>query len=220
MDNNTKQNVLIVAAHVDDELLTMGGALLEHLKRKDDILILIFTTRDGFTRSHVEEVFDAFVTEGVVSLRVGVTPSLDVRDQKLDDVPESTINGVIEKALNDLDRSQNTVVYTHSMNDINTDHRIIAQCTKVACRPYGNMVSNKPIAVYAASPRNSDGFNPTHFIPLSGKEQLELKTLVESYPNITQTEWHALEVKLMANGILCDEQYAEGLEVIYQKSVT
>src|SRR3989338_10764489 len=45
--NDLKKNILVVAAHPDDEVLGCGGTIIKHVKSGDEVSLIVFT--DGVT---------------------------------------------------------------------------------------------------------------------------------------------------------------------------
>lgn len=49
--NKTKQKILVVAPHCDDEVLAVGGVIYQALQRGDQVKVVIMTNGDGFSKA-------------------------------------------------------------------------------------------------------------------------------------------------------------------------
>lgn len=127
-------NVLVVAAHPDDELLGVGGTIASHIAKGDRVKVAVMC--EGVS-SRYSGNWDAEVRKqakqaaqilGVTDLVLGNLP-----DQRLDTLPLCDVVKKVEQLIAD---SQPEVVYTHFAGDINRDHRILTEAVIVATRPY------------------------------------------------------------------------------------
>jgi LmbE family N-acetylglucosaminyl deacetylase len=127
-----KERVLVISAHCDDESFGCLGTLLIHKKEKAQFAFLWFAhARD--TQIGARKVWTYFDARQEV---------FSFPDQEFDSVKLKSFISVIEDALDDF---KPTVVYCPFIADLNKDHRIIAEATMVACRPY---LSNAPKEVW------------------------------------------------------------------------
>ena len=132
------KNVLVIAAHPDDEVLGMGGTIAKMVKAGCFVDVLIVT--DGSSAQyrdsdHLAEIIEAKKKEtrncadvlGVRDIYYGELP-----DMKLDTTPHIRINQVIEDVI---DKIQPDAVFTHFWGDVNCDHQNVYKSTLVAVRP-------------------------------------------------------------------------------------
>ena len=132
------KNVLVIAAHPDDEVLGMGGTIAKLVNNGCTVDVLIVT--DGSSSQyresdHLAEIIEAKKKEtrncadilGVRNIYYGELP-----DMKLDKTPHIVINQVIEKVI---DEVQPDTVFTHFWGDVNRDHQEVYMSTLVAVRP-------------------------------------------------------------------------------------
>jgi N-acetylglucosamine malate deacetylase 1 len=126
-------NVLVVAAHPDDEVLGPGGTVLRHGKAGDDVTVLIACTGTNLRYGSEEtaELLDAAREVGeLLSVRLVLG---ELPDQALDTLALPTVVEVVER---EIAAAGAEVVYVHHWGDINRDHRILCEATVVATRPY------------------------------------------------------------------------------------
>lgn len=123
-----KQNVLVIAAHADDEAIGCGGTILRH-KDQDDNVVVILCTKPGELRKAENELLkavDESRTEYGIDYRL-----LGYMDQGLDTVPTLLLTKAIEQIV---DEVKPDIVYTHSVKDLNQDHIAVYNAAVVACR--------------------------------------------------------------------------------------
>lgn len=131
-------NVLIIAAHPDDEVLGMGGTIVKLVKEGKEVNLLIVT--DGSSSQYrgadnLAEIIAAKKQEtrrcadvlGIKNIYYGGLP-----DMKLDCIPHIDINQAIEQVV---DKMQPDTVFTHFWGDVNCDHQNVYKSTLVAVRP-------------------------------------------------------------------------------------
>lgn len=128
------KQVLVVAAHPDDELLGLGGTVARHVSSGDQVTIALIA--DVGTARYEDETIQAVRRCALqAASRLGVS---DVRfaglaDQVLDTLPILEITQWIEGVLRD---TQPQIIYTHHRGDVNRDHQVVHEATLTAARPY------------------------------------------------------------------------------------
>ena len=133
--------------------------------------------------------------------------------------PIIDINKIIEKEIKSFDPE---IVFTHSENDTNNDHKIIYRSTLMAARP-GIHKSLKVVAsfeVLSSSEWNfSDAFIPNHFELLTLKElNLKWKALkcykseIKSFPHPRSEE--GIKTLARYRGMQAGSKYAESYKII------
>jgi LmbE family N-acetylglucosaminyl deacetylase len=134
-------NVLVIAAHPDDEVLGCGGTIARLSKEGHTVSVAILG--EGVTSRYVgrEEV----ETELRVlrdncqkaSDMLGVTnlQTFNLPDNKFDTIPLLNIIKIIERIIENL---KPECVYTHHYSDLNIDHAITYRATLTATRPIGS----------------------------------------------------------------------------------
>jgi LmbE family N-acetylglucosaminyl deacetylase len=133
------QRIAVIGAHPDDELLGAGGTLALHALGGDDVHAIIVA--DGAGSRYSPEMKDTLEKQarraaeviGFASLRLLALP-----DQRLDTIPLIELTQRFEALLDDIAPG---IVYTHFPEDVNDDHRVVAKCAWVACRPYRRRLS-------------------------------------------------------------------------------
>ncbi len=126
-------NVLVVAAHPDDEVLGPGGTILRHVKAGDAVTVLIACTGTNL-RYGSAAAAEVLAAAAEVAGQLGARLVLgDLPDQALDTLALPTVVTVVDQEIR---AAGAELVYVHHWGDINRDHRILCEATAVATRPY------------------------------------------------------------------------------------
>ena len=133
------KKVIVISAHPDDETLGVGGTILRHVAKGDEVYWLIITNifeNQGFSKSRVESrqkeidlVSKSFGFKEVINLNY---PTMSLSSSSLIKlVPE------ISKVFSEI---QPNTIYCLNRSDAHSDHRIIFDdvmaCTKSFRYPY------------------------------------------------------------------------------------
>ena len=135
------KNILIVAAHTDDEALGCGGTILKHTERGDKVFCIFMT--DGISSRNC--ISDYNIKQRLKSaqkahkiLGLNDVKYLNFPDNCMDSIPLLKIVKEIEGLIKLI---KPEIIYTHHHGDLNIDHQITNQAVLTACRPVpGNTV--------------------------------------------------------------------------------
>tara|TARA_Y100000591_G_scaffold125211_1_gene107042 strand:+ start:21572 stop:22297 length:726 start_codon:yes stop_codon:yes gene_type:complete len=134
-------NILIIAAHPDDEVLGCGGSMAKWSKNGNEVHILIMaegvTSRDK-QRNRRQRIKDlSTLAESCDKARDILSANsielLDYPDNRMDSIDLLDVVKSVEKKIK---RLKSDVVVTHHGGDLNIDHRITHQAVITACRPF------------------------------------------------------------------------------------
>lgn len=181
---STPRNVLVVAAHPDDEILGVGGTVARHAGEGDRVHTLILaegsTSRsDTRDRDAHGGTIDALKEAARAAARcLGAEPPrfAGLPDNRMDGLDLLDVVKHVEAAAAELSPA---VIYTHHGGDLNIDHRITHQAVMTAFRPLPGV---GPQAIYCfetlsatewATPDVGPPFQPCHFVDIAA--QLEAK---------------------------------------------
>ena len=192
------KNVLVIAAHPDDEVLGMGGTIAKLVKEGSVVDVLIVT--DGSSSQyrdsdHLAEIIEAKKLEtrncadvlGVRDIYYGGLP-----DMKLDCTPHIDINQSIERVI---DKVQPDTVFTHFWGDVNMDHQNVYKSTLVTVRPvFGQVVRNLycyrvPSSTEWTPNKDDTMFMPNYFVDIKQYAEQKYKafacysTELRDYPH-------------------------------------
>ena len=215
-------DVLVIAAHPDDEVLGVGGTMVKHVSSGDNVYVYIVT--DGSSTQYEgnskilekkkEEAKKANFKLGVKEIIFGNLP-----DMKLDTIPHVQINKEISKVI---EKIKPQIVYTHHYGDLNKDHQEVYKSTLVACRPYNSSV--KELYLYEIPSSSEWGemssqIKPMLFQKLT-KEELELKIeAMKEYESELREYPHPRSLEGIINlskfrGQMISKEYAEVFEIV------
>ena len=170
-------NVLVVAAHPDDEYLGCGGTLLRHVKNGDRVHILILaeglTSRDqhrdldrrrGELHALHESSQMAADLLGAESLKICAFP-----DNRMDGVDLLDVVKCVEEQIELLGPN---IIYTHHAGDVNIDHLITHKAVVTAARSLPASRVDRLIFFETVSstewqmPYTKDAFLPNWFVQI------------------------------------------------------
>ena len=176
-------NVLIIAAHPDDEVLGMGGTIAKHTSRHDNVTIIYMATgitarRESSEQEHTIKNIPKKIQEDwqqeIEKLRRDAKKSarlLKVKNIKFFDFPDNEMDGihllkvvkVIEKEIKSAKPDR---IYTNHYGDLNVDHKVVYNATLAACRPVNFPVKEILSFEVLSSTEWSYpyNFNPNYFI--------------------------------------------------------
>ena len=92
-------NILIIAAHPDDEILGMGGTILKHTSNKDNVTIVYMATGITARRSttEIKSNEDKKLQNEILELRKDALKAaklLKVKDIKFYDFPDNQMDSI------------------------------------------------------------------------------------------------------------------------------
>ena len=146
----TLLNILVVAAHPDDEILGMGGTILKHASNNDNVTIVYLAT--GITArkssSKIKSTEDKKLQKDILELRQDALKAakiLQVKNVKFYDFPDNQMDSItllkVVKAIEqEITLAKPQRVYTNHYGDLNIDHKIVSNATITACRPLNGPV--------------------------------------------------------------------------------
>lgn len=196
-------SVLAVGAHPDDVEIGCGGSIWCHVKRGHRVLVVYMTKGE----KSVKIDGDVRVAESLEACRI-----LGVKDIVLGDFEDTNIPNdhscidFLEKAL---EKCKPDIVYTHSINELHQDHRIVGYLSLAAFRKVSKILAYE-------SPRVSPAFSPSYFVDISKYLDLKWKSLKA---HRSQHRKHYMAYKSVINlatyrGRQVGVDAAEGFEVV------
>ena len=185
------KNILIIAAHPDDEVLGCGGAIARHADAGDLVRVLIVaegaTSRQPLrNRSEMQTELSGLsqaAHHAASILGAHSVELLDFPDNRLDSIDRLTLIKNIEMQIYNYNP---TTIYVHHSGDVNIDHRRVHEAVVTACRPTPNHPVKRlfsfevPSSTEWQPPGSSLPFQPNYFMDIS-EQWLRKKKALEAY---------------------------------------
>lgn len=160
--------ILIYAAHPDDEAFGCSGAILKHVKDKDQVYVVFFTDGESSRKTKSKNISKKKISlrklqSLKVSKKLGVKKTFyeEFNDNELDKVTLLTLVKTVEHYK---DLIKPDVVYTHFYGDLNIDHQLISKSVITAYRP-NKRANCKKILFFEILSSTNFFFNKKFFIP-------------------------------------------------------
>ena len=158
-------NILVIGSHFDDEVLGVGGTIAKHISNGDEVHVLILTDSSSTQYPGNSDIAGRKTSEAKEANKyLGSVLHLEsFSDMKLDTIPQCELASCISGYI---DLIQPEIVYTHSKNDLNKDHRMTYEASMVACRPMSGV---KKILCYEvlSSTEWGEGFKPNYYVDIT-----------------------------------------------------
>jgi len=129
------KQILIIAAHPDDEVLGCGGTIALHVKDGDSVHVLFLgdgVSSRGDSDPNLITARKESAVKACEVLGAAIVGFEKFPDNMFDTVPLLNIARVVESAKKEINPQ---IIYTHHGGDLNIDHRITCQAVLTAFRP-------------------------------------------------------------------------------------
>ncbi|MEM9543292.1 MAG: PIG-L family deacetylase [Cyanobacteria bacterium P01_E01_bin.42] len=226
-------NVLVIAAHPDDEVLGCGGTIIKHSQQGDVVRVLILAegatsrdwTRNRETRQTDLSALAKAAHQASEILEVDSVKLLQFPDNRMDTCDLLDIVKVIEAHIQEYLPER---IYTHHLGDLNIDHRRISEAVITAARPIPEHPTKSILFFEVPSSTEwqvataSLNFNPNWFVDISNTLNVKLNALqayqteIRSYPHPRSLEaveylarWRGATVGLQAAEAFVLARYRE-----------
>lgn len=214
-------NVLIVAAHPDDEVLGCGGTIANHVARGDLVHVLFMTNGEGSReKSGTHKVLNrqSMAKKAALILGIGSLVFLDFPDNSMDSVALLSIVKKIEDKINGF---KPKIIYTHHIGDLNIDHQVTHKAVMTACRPLPHSSVEKILTFEVLSSTEwsvNNSFKPNYFEDISDTLVLKISSMKEYLTEI-QKPPHPRSIESISalarnNGSSVGMNFAEAYMVI------
>jgi LmbE family N-acetylglucosaminyl deacetylase len=202
------EQILVITAHPDDEVLGMGGTIAKHALHEGATVTVLCVT-DGSSSQYpgdraVLEIKQAEAKRSAKLLGVHEYRQHNLPDMRLDTTPHVDINAVIEEAVTEL--APETVYTVHP--DVNMDHQAVFRSVMVATRPrtggpVRRVLSYAPISSVEWTPPFEATFTPTWFSDITTTLQTKVAAF-ECYETETRPWPHPRSSKaIRAHAAAC-----------------
>jgi len=221
-------NVLVIAAHPDDEVLGCGGTIAR--LAAEGLKVFIAILGEGMTsRYQSREQADQEHVGALHARSRQVAALLGARDLFMYGLPDNRFDTI---ALLDsikiieglIDQIQPGVVYTQHGGDLNVDHAVVYRATLTATRPTAGCAVKElyayevPSATEWAFGQFAPAFHPNVFVDISSTLELKIQAM-QSYESEARPFPHprspeALRAIACRWGSVADMKAAEAFELV------
>ncbi len=220
----TKQ-ILVVAAHPDDEVLGCGGTLAKHTDMGDEIHLVFLANGESSRPVELQNQNqrESALEQVCEQLQVATCIELDFPDNQMDELPMLQVVQKLEQVTSHL---QPEIIYTHHSGDLNIDHRICHEAVLTCFRPQPSSTLKRILSFEVNSStewrfnRNAQ-FCPNHFVDIS--DYVDNKTaLLNIYQQEMREFPHTRSIQAVMDlatvrGTTIGFAAAEAFEVVWQK---
>lgn len=129
-----KNNILIIVAHPDDEVLWVWWTILKHIDNWDTVNILILSNWEDSRWRNISDNEKRRLQANNVKEYFWISNLYleNLPDNKFDSVNLLEVTQLVEKYIWKIIPN---IIYTHHGNDLNIDHRLTFQAVLTSCRP-------------------------------------------------------------------------------------
>jgi len=218
------EKVLVVSPHMDDETLGVGGSILKHLAKGDEVQVCFLCHRkygNKFDPARNQEEVDHVLRAKEV-LGYHDVHFLNLEDERLDDALHKVI-GPLEKVVQGYNP---TIVYIPSFGDNNQDHRAAFEACMVVFRPfaleYKQLLAYEVLSSTDQSPPIAPfEFSPNYYVDITNELEKKQEAFScyesESFPWPHPRSLKAIEVLAQKRGLESNFHAAEAFMVIRQR---
>lgn len=213
-------NILVVAAHPDDEALGCGGTIARHAMAGDTVDVIFLA--DGVTSRGRGDAADATELQTRQAAARRSCEILGARTPRFGSLPDNRLDGltlleVIQVLTQLASGLVPDVIYTHHGGDLNVDHRIAHQAVMTLFRP---IPQSRVRGIFAfeissstewATPFAAQAFIPNRFVDIAATIERKIAALdayateMRAFPHARSREglsalatWRGVSVGLAA----------------------
>ena len=217
-----RKNILVIAAHPDDEVLGCGGAINKFSKLGYRIDIL-FVSDGESSRLNIKNKNKKIINKrqlmAIKSAKIlgARKPNfLSFPDQELDKISLLQVIQEIEKKINSI---KPEIIFTHSETCLNLDHKIVNNAVITACRPNSFKFIKKIyfFEILSSTEWNiKDGnvkFSPNYYFDISSNIKFKIKALrsynkeIRAWPH--SRSYEGIKTLAKYRGMQIGTKYAE-----------
>ena len=223
-----KKNVMVIAAHPDDEVLGCGGFLNKY-KKKYNFKVIFLAEGSSCRYTNLTKDKDKIDQEilerkncakkALKILGVKVFSFYDNKCGSLSNIPQLKLNKIIEKEIADF---KPNIIFTHSNKDLNKDHRAIFDSVLVSTRPlnFKYVEAIYSFEILSSTEWNYEqNFKPNYFVELSEKDIINKSKALRCYkseikPAPYPRSQYGLKSLAKYRGLQSGSMYAESFRLV------
>lgn len=218
-------NVLVIAPHMDDEVLGCGGTIARHVRSKDNLFVCfvahrIYNHQFDKEKNEIEKqhAIDAQRALGYKDLAF-----FELGDERLD----ASVQDIIIPLEKYVDKIKPNIVYIPFNGDNNQDHRAVFDACRVVLRPSATPLIERvyiyevPSSTEQSPPLPEYAFLPNYYVDITEYFDKKItafkcyKTEKRGYPHPRSEE--ALKVLAQKRGTEIGFKLAEAFMILRSK---
>lgn len=207
-------NILVIAAHPDDEVLGMGATIKKLSKiNKIQLCVVSEGASSQYKNKNMIKVRKEACKKSGKILGISEFVFFDFPDMRLDSIPHLEINIQLEKIIK---KYKPKIVYTTPYNDINKDHQKVFESTLVVTRSLSSSV--KQVLCYELPATLKEPFRPTVYENILNEYSFKIrafkmyKSEIRKYPHPRSIK--SIENMAIKRGVESGLNKAEAFELI------
>lgn len=182
------ENIGVIVAHPDDEVLGCGGTITRLAKEGNQINILILADGESSRNSDKSDVDSKLIHERNNSAKKACK-ILGCKSVDILNLPDNRLDGlerldIIQKIEGFIDKYEPSTVFSHHSGDVNIDHRVVHDAVIAACRPQpGHPVKELlffevPSSTEWRPPGSDNSFNPNVYYDITNTLEVKREALM------------------------------------------
>ena len=214
--------VLVIAPHMDDEVLGCGGVIARHIDEGDKVHVCVVCNR-AYGREYDPVAIGAEKASAQKAKDI-----LGYSDLLFLDMPDERLYAHLQELLDVLERTVTEIkpdlVYTCHAADLHQDHRTVAHASNVALRSIAAPFARRVLAYEIPSgteqtfPSTAENFAPNVFVDIEAQLDRKLKAMAayeresRAFPHPRSEEM--LRARALFRGSQCGRSVAEAFVLL------
>lgn len=222
------KNILVIAAHPDDEILGLGGTIRRYVNN-GCVADCVILGEGATSRSQRREDTNKAEVDKLKKCTQNAAKVIGYRNFYFCGFPDNRFDSIdlldiIKQVTSYIEQLKPDTIFTHHYGDLNIDHRRTFEAVMTACRPIGNPTVEEVYCFETPSSTEwnfkygGDVFKPNVFIDIQDTLEYKLeamkcyKTEVREYPHPRSLK--ALAVIASRWGTVVGKNCAEAFELV------
>lgn len=217
------KSMLVVAAHLDDIEIGMGGTFLKLIDEKINPCVVVMCSGDVPNRKtddhddRVTAFYNNMRSAGVDANNI-ITHSFPSNELHMQDT-----NLLISHVSSAIDTYQPEIVFTTNYGDVNQDHRVMSGVTRVATRPRHDMCVDElyEFPIPGSTEWNHMQCDVNHIVDVTKYHKKKLQQIsqykTEIRPDPDPCSLEKIKARDVYLGGIYGMKYAEGFRQIFRR---
>jgi N-acetylglucosamine malate deacetylase 1 len=215
--------ILVIAPHMDDEVLGCGGTIARHVQEGDELDVVVACNR-AYNREYDQEAIEIEKANALKAKDI-----LGYRQLHFLSLPDERLYAHLQELLEGLEqviaKVKPSVVYTCNAGDLHQDHRTVAHASNIALRAAASGLSVDRVMAYEvpsgteqAFPGTVEPFAPNAFVDIDKQIGLKIAAMAayeresRKFPHPRSEE--LLRARALFRGTQCGRTHAEAFSLL------